>query len=422
MIFMPPGHAKSTYASVLFPAWYLAQDSTKSIIAGSHTGKLAERFGRKVRNLIAEHASVLGYGLSEDSQAAGQWATTEEGEYFAAGVGGAITGRRANLGLIDDPIASQQDADSEHVRDATWDWYLADFRTRLKKRGAIVIIQTRWHEDDLSGRILPESYNGESGWIEARDGEMWYVLACPAIAEKADDPMGREVGAALWPEEYPVERLNQEEKTQGPRKWAALYQQRPKPLEGSLFKPDKITVIDALPAKLKMARGWDLSAADEVGKTNPDWTVGTLMGKDEDGRIYVADVSRDRGGPDGQEKQVKGVASRDGKRVEISIPQDPGQAGKVLALYYVRKLLGYKVHTSTESGDKITRAEPFAAQVNVGNVFIVRGAWNKAYIDELRSFPNGSKDDQVDASSRAFERLIAPPPGARHVRLDHMRR
>lgn len=423
MIFMPPGHAKSTYASVLFPAWLYAQDPDLALIAASHTGKLAERFGRRVRNLLSEHGEVLGVKLSDDSQAAGQWATDGEGEYFAAGVGGAITGRRANVALIDDPIASQEDADSENKRETTWEWYLADLRTRLKKGGRIIIINTRWHEDDLCGRILPEAYNGESGWIEARDGEKWYVLALPALAESASDPMGRQPGEALWPSEYPVERLLQEQKTIGPKKWASLFQQRPKPLEGSLFKPDSITVIDALPAGLsKTARGWDLAATEKIGGNNPDWNVGVKMARDKDGRIYICDVSRQRGSPEDQERQMMAVASQDGRAVEISIPQDPGQAGKVQVKAITRMLLGHSVFSSPESGDKATRAAPYAAQVNVGNVFMLRAPWNKAYTDELRAFPNGTKDDQVDASARAFERLIAPPAPAKRHNLHFMPR
>lgn len=423
MIFMPPGHAKSTYTSVLFPPFYLANNPENAIIGASNTGALAERFGRRCRNLILEHASILGIELSDDSQAAGQWTTKDGAEYYAAGVGAAITGRRANLALIDDPIASQADADSETVRNSTWDWYLADLRTRLKKNGAIVIIQTRWHEDDLSGRILPETYNGESGWIEARDGERWYVIATPALCENAEtDPLQRQVGEPLWPSEYTLERLQQDEKTAGTRKWNALYQQRPKPLEGTLFKPDNIVAIDALPPGLKFARGWDFAATEQIGSSNPDWTAGARMARDSEGRFYICGMARDRLSPNGVDKLLKGTASQDGVTTEISIPQEPGAAGVIARDYFVKLLAGYRVHSSTESGDKVTRAGPLASQVEIGNVYMLRGPWNKALLDEMRAFPNGTKDDQVDALSRAFSRLIAPPRKAQRVRTNHSRR
>ena len=154
MLFLPPGSAKSTYGSILFPPWYLAGASHKSIIAASHTAELAERWGRKVRNIVEEDAAVLGYGLAGENRAAGRWETSAGGEYFAAGVGGSITGRRADLAIIDDPVRSREDADSETIRDKQWDWYNFDLVTRLKPDAAVILIMTRWHEDDLAGRIL----------------------------------------------------------------------------------------------------------------------------------------------------------------------------------------------------------------------------------------------------------------------------
>ena len=146
-VFMPPGSAKSTYTSILFPPWFLARTPNASIIAASHTTELAEKWGRRVRNLVTEHGSTLRLDLSSDSQAAGRWALTSGGEYYAAGVGVGIAGFRADLAVIDDPVRSREDADSQAVRDRTWDWYKTDLLTRLRPGGRVVLIQTRWHEE-----------------------------------------------------------------------------------------------------------------------------------------------------------------------------------------------------------------------------------------------------------------------------------
>ena len=217
MIFAPPGSAKSTYASILHTPWHFAAHPDHCVIAASHTAELAEKWGRRVRNLVAEHSAVLGVSLATDSQAAGRWETDSGGEYFAAGVGGAIAGRRADLVVIDDPIRSREDADSETVRDKIWDWYKSDLYTRLKPGGRIVLIQTRWHEDDLAGRLLADMAAG---------GDQWEIISLPALAE-ANDPLGRAVGQPLWPEWEDIANLERKRRAVGPRDWSALYQQRP---------------------------------------------------------------------------------------------------------------------------------------------------------------------------------------------------
>src|SRR6516165_9175256 len=183
-VFMPPGSAKSTYSSVLFPPWYLARHKEHSILAASHTTELAEKWGRRVRNLLVEHGPTLELAVSDDNQAAGRWSLKTGGEYYAAGVGVGIAGFRADLAIIDDPVRSREDADSALVREKTWDWYKSDLSTRMKPGGRIVVISTRWHEDDLAGRLLLDMQKG---------GDQWEVLSLPAIAE-AGDKVGRKPG------------------------------------------------------------------------------------------------------------------------------------------------------------------------------------------------------------------------------------
>ena len=244
MIFMPPGHAKSTYSSVHFPAYYLGVNTTNCIIGASHTQDLAERFSKKARSIVQSTAyhELYGFGIAQDSRAVAAWETERGGEFKAAGVGAGIAGRRADVGLIDDPIRSREDAESELVRDRVWEWYLADFRTRLKPNGAIVIIQTRWHPDDLAGRILPPDYHGQSGKVVCTGGEEWEIINFPAICEQDDDVLGRKIGEALWPEYYTLEMLLETKKMQTSRNWSSLYQQRPRPDDANQFDIENMLV------------------------------------------------------------------------------------------------------------------------------------------------------------------------------------
>jgi hypothetical protein len=232
-VFMPPGSAKSTYASVLFPPHVMASAPGRAILAASHTTELAEKWGRRARNLVAQHGATLGIRLSDDNRAAGRWELDNGGEYYAAGVGAAIVGFRADGAVIDDPIRSREDADSEGMRDKIWDWYKSDLLTRLRPGGFVILIQTRWHEDDLAGRIIADM---------ARGGEAWDIVSLPAEAE-AGDLLGRAPGEWLWDDAYGYAGfLRQEKATQLPRNWSALYQQRPAPETGDYFKEEWLPI------------------------------------------------------------------------------------------------------------------------------------------------------------------------------------
>ena len=389
MLLLPPGSAKSTYASDLYPGWFLSRRPRLNLIAASHTAGLAEQFGRRARERVAEHGAVLGMGLAGSGTAVGDWRTDNGGSYYAVGVGGSVTGRRADLVIIDDPVASREDAESQRIRDKAWDWYRADLTTRLKPGGRIVLVLTRWHPDDLAGRLL-----------EA-EREQWRVIRLPALAE-VDDPLGRAPGEALWPAWENEEQLLRKRANVGEREFAALFQQSPRVLGGGLFKIAQIGTLEAVPAGAQMVRAWDLAATRDVGTNNPDWTVGVLLAALPEGRWCVGDMVRMRGGPDEVERAIVATAQRDGKSVRIGLPQDPGQAGKSQIAYLTSKLAGYTVESSPETGDKATRAGPVASQANVGNLMLLRASWNRVLLDEMQDFPGTAKDDQVDALSRAF--------------------
>lgn len=286
-----------------------------------------------------------------------------------------------NCIIIDDPHKADE-ARSDVMRGNVLEWFQNTLESRKNSPNTpIILIMQRLHEDDLSGFLL-----------SGGNGEEWEHICLPALQPG---------GTALWPEKHSVEELLRMEQA-APYTFSGQYQQRPSPADGGIFKPDQIGTVEAEPAGCQWVRGWDLAST-----TEGDWTAGVKIGKSKDGMFIVADVCRVRVGPDQRDAAIKNAADMDGRLVKISIPQDPGQAGKTQVLYMTRALAGFNVASSPESGDKVTRAEPFAAQVNVGNVSMVKGAWNRAFVDELRMFPNGTNDDQVDAASRAFAELIS---------------
>ena len=394
MILMPPGSAKSTYASVIFPAWWFTQHPRTSVIGASHSHSLAEHFSRRVRRLITSKQLWLGISVTSDQRAIDLWTTSEGGEYFCIGARGAITGRRADLVIIDDPIKSQADAESGRQRDHIWEWYKSDVTTRLKPGGRIILIMTRWHPDDLGGQLL-EQARAE-----------WRVVRLPAIAEP-DDPLGRPVGTPLWPEWEDSTALMRKRDLIGERAWSALFQQTPLPSGGGLFSIDRIAVVLVQSERDVEAtvRAWDLAATGITGRNDPDWTVGIKLSRDRTGRYLILDTARIRGTPRQVEELIVNTAQKDGPKVIIAIPEDPGQAGKSQMSYLTRQLAGFYVTSSRETGSKATRAMPLASQVEGGNISILRADWNRALLDEMREFPWGRKDDQVDALVRAFTTL-----------------
>ena len=390
MLLLPPGSAKSTYASLLFPPWWLALHPGTSILATSHTASLARHFGRGVRGLIEQHAPRLGYSLHPSSRAAHAFTTTTGAEYFATGVRGPITGRRADLILIDDPIKSQSEADSPAARDHLWSWFRSDLITRLKPGGRILLVMTRWHPDDLGGRII-------------ETGERWRTLRLPALAE-LNDPLGRMPGEALWPEWENAEAIARKRALMDERSFAALFQQDPRTRTGRLFLSGRIPIVDD-PVTTAAVRAWDLAATAPTAGRDPDFTVGLKLARDGAGQFVVLDVVRLRGGPHEVENAILQTANADGPAVTIGLPQDPGQAGRAQIRYLTSHLAGYRVVATPETGSKETRAMPAASQANAGNLSLRRAPWNRSLLEELQDFPNGAKDDQADALSRAFALL-----------------
>jgi len=390
MLFMPPRHGKTEQVTVRYPVWRLKRDPTLHVIVGAYNQTLVNRFSRKARRIAETQID-----LSADRSAVEEWETSMGGTFRAVGVGSGITGQGGDLVIIDDPVKSREEANSETYRERVWDWYTDDLYTRLEPGAAIILIMTRWHESDLAGRIL-----------ESEDGPDWTVISLPAEAE-ANDPLGRELGAALCPERYDVDALERIHAVLG-NSYYALYQQRPTPPEGGMFKRHWFEIVDNAPRQLQRVRYWDKAGSSDKG----DYTVGALLGRDALGQFYVLDVVRGQWSALERETVIKQTAAMDAGLyggVTIWQEQEPGSGGLESAQATVRNLAGYSIRTERVTGDKATRAEPFAAQCGALNVRLVAGAWNAAYVTELCAFPYGSFDDQVDASSGAFNKLAVPP-------------
>lgn len=419
MIFMPPGSAKSSYGSIVAPSFLMGKYPKTRIGLASYADSLALKMGRRTRSIINQkrYRKTFDTELSNESAAANNFKLTNGSEYMATGILGAFTGNRLEMLIIDDPVKGREQADSETIQEKTYDAYKDDLLTRLVPGGSALIIQTRWNEADLAGRILPIDWNGESGDIVCRDGNVWRVLCLQAECDSDTDPLGRARGEMLWPEWFTEKHWAQFRGEA--RTWGALFQQIPKPKDGLLFNPDKIEIVEALPAgRIKWVRGWDLAATEGGGA----YTVGALLGvHQESGRPVIADIARVQYAPGKRDQFMKDTAVGDGRLIKQDIPDDPGAGGTAVVEYIVKKLKGYPVVWSSESGDKETRAEPFASEVNVGNVMMVRGDWNRALKDEMRAFPNGTYKDQVDALSRAYTRLV-PLPGRMSINKQLLQR
>jgi len=340
------------------------------------------------------------FRMTGDQNAKKRFENTATGHRLATSVGGIGTGEGGDRVVVDDPH-NVLETESPVKRQAVLEWWDGQMSTRLNdaSTGAFVIVMQRIHERDLAGHVL--------------DREEYEHLVLPAEYEPTtmvtslgwEDPR-TESGQLLWPEKMPQEALNALKAKLGSHRAAGQLQQRPVPKEGGDFKAEWFGIVGAAPVAASKVRHWDLAATEQKANEDPDWTVGCLMSRAPNGIHYIEDVRRFRGSPHEVEQTIKQTAELDGKGVMISLPQDPGQAGKAQAAYYVKALAGYTVRTAVETGSKEVRAEPVAAQAEAGNVKLVKGHWNKDFIDEAAFFPFGAHDDQVDGMSGAFTWLL----------------
>lgn len=396
MIFMPPRHGKSELVSRLFSAYYLYRYPDRWVGVNSYTAELAYTFSRNAR----DNYQKGGGKLRDDATAVKHWETGQGGGLWAAGVGGPITGKGFHLGIIDDPLKNAEEAASVVIRQKQKDWYDSTFYTREEPDGAIVVIQTRWHEDDLSGYLLNK---------ELDEPEHWHIVHFEALKESDPpkypptctiEPDDRQPGDALAPLRYDATKLNGIAGKIGDYFFNALYQQRPRPRSGNMFKYEWFSIVPEVPAQARRVRYWDKAGTTDGGA----FTAGVLMAEHQ-GIFYVEDIKRGQWAATEREAVIKQTAELDGTGVTIWIEQEPGSGGKESAESTIKNLRGFRVYADKVSGDKVTRAEPFAAQAGGHNVKLKKAAWNGGYLDRLTSFPKGTYKDDIDASSGAFNKL-----------------
>jgi len=441
MVFMPPRHGKSELVSVRFPAWFLGRNPDCQVILTSCTADLAVSFARRVRNIVMDGPFQNVFGarsgrpvnkavmVAEDSRAANAWTLARQrGGLVAAGVGGAIIGRGAHLAVIDDPFRDRKDAESESVRDGVDDWYRSTLYTRLEKGGAVVLMHQRWHSDDLAGRLLRRMV--ETNQQTGGQVDRWEVLCLPAVAEDwADeveaedviraledgwwqgvDALVRQPGEALWPGKYGLERLSAIERNIGGYEWDALYQQRPRRLEGALIKAyDIIQIMERdLPERMQECRYWDLAVS---GREGADFIAGARVGRSRDGRLYILDVAKMPGPWADAKGRMIQVMQDDPPEVTQGIEVAGQQAGYFQELQRDARLQGRVIQgvNPTRYGNKEVRANVWASRIPDRLVYLVRGGeWVDGFLSEALAFPRGAHDDQVDAVSGAVAMMWRP--------------
>lgn len=432
IISVPPQHGKSTLASEHLPAHWLGQRPNDPVVMASYAAPLIEGKSRLARNMVQSRLYSTLYGematrevepvlASSNSRAVDEWrlAPPYAGGLRAAGIGGGLTGYPAVLGIIDDPFQGPEDAYSFAKRQRVWDWYTQVMFPRIAERGSVVIVMTRWHEDDLVGRLLKA------------EGDQWMLLRLAAVAETQEerdynnlklglrkglpDPLGRKPGEPVAPSLFSYQALMERKKLAG-NAWHALYQGVPRSPEGGMFKREwlmgKGRVVKAAPREAFRIRYWDKAGTQGGGA----YTAGVLLAFHA-GIVYVEHVVRGQWSAGEREAVMKQTAKRDANLyggawvVTIYIEQEPGSGGKESADNTVRNLAGYNIKVDRPTGSKDVRIQPFAAQAEAGNVRLVDDVsdvtkWNYDYIEELVGLPQGQYRDQSDATSGGYNRGI----------------
>jgi predicted phage terminase large subunit-like protein len=404
LIFAPPGSAKSTYVSVLFIAWYLANHPTHNVLFATHSVEFAQRWGRKVRNDLGLNHLILGVEPDPSNQASDRWALKSGGEYYGVGAGVGISGFRADLAVIDDPFGSREDAWSEIIREKRWAWYVDDFSARLKPSARRVIMHTRWHEEDIAGRVLEQI---KQGIISAK------VISIPAIAVE-DDVLGRKPGEYLWddPKGYNyASYLRTRQRESSPMMWSALYQQAPAPEDGDYFKAAWLRPYVTKPAlnTLAVYGASDYAVTSDGG----DYTVHVVVGVDPDGRMYLLDMWRKQASSDEWIGAFCDLVKEYNPRewAEETGQIRSGVGPFIERMQRDRKAWVYRREFPTR-GDKAVRAQSIRGRMALDGLYVPQNAeWLPTLRSELMSFPAGKHDDIVDALGLVGQLLDHIMPG-----------
>lgn len=423
IIMAPPGSAKSTYTSVVAPSWALSRWDRYRIILTSYASDIAEKHSRKCRalkrdpreNAIWEKRPTL----ATDQKSVGQWALTNGSEFMAAGILSGITGNRANGILIDDPVKGREAADSQTVQAKTLEEFNDSLMTRLLPGGWVIIVSTRWNEEDLVGRLLPEDYAGQSGMIQCRDGQVWRVINIPAKAEHEDDPLDRQPGDYLWPEWFPITHWTKfENNPLAKRTWSALYQQRPTADEGIQFQRDRFKWYDpdapfghpdARPEYLTYYGASDLAAKPNGG----DFREHGIAGNALDGDLWFLDWWF-------SQEPTDVVIAHYIRLIRRWKPHcwalENGPIDQALGPMIARAMREARVQTTIELLPDVRSKElklaSLEAMVNAGRVWLPKNRpWAQRLVTQLCAFPAGRYDDAADCAglmARLVDKMLIP--------------
>ncbi len=429
---IPPRHGKSELISKFFPFWYLGNFPEHNVFLVTYQNKFAEQWGKRIKELFIEYGEEL-FGIklnSKDASAKSLRIQNYGGTLYCVGSAGALTGRGANLIVVDDPIKNDKEATSQLQRENLWHWFKATLFTRLEPNAVVALVMTRWNEDDLVGRIL-ESYDfyvisdSNISNLNAKGREdLWFLLKLPAIATE-QDTLGRKAGEPLWNERFNIVSLNERQKVLGDFWFSALYQQEPKPATGKIFRREKFRYFTkssnyfelAVPEKSGFNKEFVFSAecsvfatVDLAIKTNQqsDFTVAIVFAVSKDKKIFVLEVVREKFDAADHLSFLESLFFRWKPRL-IGIESVQYQA----SLLQQARRLGLPIKELRADRDKISRSLPIASMMDAGVVFFRRDAnWLETFESELIEFPNGKHDDQVDAFAYIAQ-LIEPISSAK---------
>ena len=409
MVLMPPRHGKSELVSLRFPCWYLAKHPEDLIVQTGYAESIALTHSRRARDIFVSPAMTALFPqihyrperaaqeqIIPERQAAHEWGTVQRGSYYAVGVGGGLTGRGFNLGIIDDPVKDAEEAASQTIREKIWEWYTTVFRTRAHPNAAIILVMTRWHHDDLAGRLLYQAAHDTSA-------DQWEVLHMKALLD----------GKALWPERYSVEMLEAIRSSIGSRVFAALYQGEPSVASGQIFRREWWKTYREAPVFMRIIQSWDTAFKE---KQQNDFSACTVWGEAENG-LYLLDAWRGKLAFPELKRTVVQLYNRDHA---AAILVEDKASGQSLIQELVRKTR-LPVLPIRVDRDKVARAEAVTPSIEAGRVFIPESApWLHDYIDELSAFPNAEHDDWVDSTTQAINWFNRQPAGATIVTYDSM--
>jgi len=393
IINMPPRHTKSEFASHLFPAWYLGRYPDRKVIQTAHTAELAVGFGRKVRNLVGskDYEKIFAnVSLSTDSKAAGRWNTNHKGDYFAIGVGGAVTGKGADILIVDDPHSEQEAAMNDpSVYNKTYEWYTSGPRQRLQPGGAICLVMTRWSKKDLTGRIMKAS-------IERGGSDEWEVIELPAILPS---------GKPIWPGFWPIEQLESLKAELPVGKWSAQYQQDPTSEEGAIIKREwwKEWTKKNPPACDFVIQSWDTAfLAKETADYSACTTWGVFYNEDKEANIILLDSLQERL----EFPELKTRAYEMYKEYEPDAFIVEAKAAGTPLIFELRRMgIPVSEYTPSRGRDKIARVNAVSDLFHSGHVWAPKTRWAEEVIEEFAAFPTGDHDDLVDSSTQALLRF-----------------